>query len=264
MQFDEQANSYDKRTGLGNQTAQKIATSVNHLIQPYPNGMLLEIGAGTGEIGFFLQNLSLPYAGMDLSKSMLDIYRQRFQKPEKAPELIQTDGNSPWPFPKNSVSVFFSSRAMHQLDHQHVLNQLKYLSSTNASLLILGNVKRKTNASKDIMRKEMHKILNDAGLKEKSGQSNRRILFEAIEQQGGERLPTIIASRWKVSHAPIESIRSWNKVDGIAGQEINTRLKSEILESLTDKANTLFTDINTPLETEETYELNAIKLPYSE
>jgi hypothetical protein len=53
-------------------------------------------------------------------------------------------------------------------------------------------------------------------------------------------------------------------VDGIAGQEINTQLKSEILESLTDKANTLFTDINTPLETEETYELNAIKLPYSE
>ncbi len=264
MQFDEQADSYDKRTGLGNQTAQKIAKSISHLIQPYSNGLFLEIGAGTGEIGFFLQNLSLPYTGMDLSKAMLDIYRQRFQKSEKIPELIQANGDDPWPFPKNSVSVFFSSRAMHQLDHQHVLNQLKHLSNTKASLLILGNVKRKKDSSKAIMRKEMHKILNDVGLKEKSGQSNRRVLFEAIEQQGGEKLPTVIASRWKVSHAPIESIRSWNKVDGIAGQEINTQLKSQILEALTDKAQTLFTDINTPMETEETYELNAIKLPYSE
>jgi ubiquinone/menaquinone biosynthesis C-methylase UbiE len=263
MQFDDQADIYDKRTGLGKKTAQKIAASLDQMIKPYLKGQFLEIGAGTGEIGYFLQNLPIPYIGIDLSNGMLDIYRQRFQEQENSPQLIQMDGNTTWPLQNGSVSVFFSSRAMHQLDHDHVLEQLKNLSTPDYSLLILGNVKRKKQSTKTIMRKEMHSVLNSFGLKEKSGQSNRKLLFDALEQQGGEKLPSVTAARWLVSHAPIDSIESWKSVDGIAGQTIDKKLKNEILDSLILKAKEKFTDLNTPLETEETYELNAIKLPFN-
>ncbi|MCF6204147.1 MAG: methyltransferase domain-containing protein [Methylococcaceae bacterium] len=263
MQFDDQADIYDKRTGLGEKTAQKIAATVNQMIKPYLKGQFLEIGAGTGEIGYFLQDLPIPYIGIDLSNGMLEIYRQRFKEQKNRPRLIQMDGNAIWPLQNGSVSVFFSSRAMHQLDHEHVLNQLKKLAVPTSSLLILGNVKRSKISTKTIMRKEMHSLLNNFGLKEKSGQSNRNLLFDALEKQGGERLPSITASRWLVSHAPIDSIESWKNVDGIAGQAIDQKLKTKILDSLILRAKEKFTDLHLAMETEETYELNAIKLPYN-
>jgi ubiquinone/menaquinone biosynthesis C-methylase UbiE len=261
MQFNEQADIYDERTGLGEKTAQNIAVALKHMIEPYLTGQFLEIGAGTGEIGFFLQGLAIPYAGIDLSDGMLDVYRNRYQNIEDAPHLIQTDGNDSWPFDNKSVSVFFSSRAMHQLDQKNVLTQLQNLSDPKGAVLILGNVKRDKKSAKAIMRKEMHKILNELGLKEKSGQSNRNQLFEAIEKQGGERLKPVTASRWQVSHAPINSINSWKKVDGIAGQTVEPAIKQQILESLILKAQDEFPNINQTLETEESYELNAIRLP---
>ncbi len=262
MQFDQQADIYDKRTGLGEKTAQNIASALEQLTHAYLGGKLLEIGAGTGEIGYFLQNLNIPYVGIDLSGGMLDVYRQRYEQAANIPDLIQTDANNPWPLEDNSISVFFSSRAMHQLEQQNVLDQLTRLSTSSPSILVLGNVKRDNNSAKAVMRKEMHKVLNKFGLKEKSGQSNRQQLFEAIEKQGGERLPAVTASRWHVSHAPIDSINSWKKVDGIAGQTVEPTIKQQILESLILTAESKFSNINQALETEESYELNAIKLPY--
>lgn len=260
MQFDEQADIYDKRTGLGKNTAQNIAATLEQMISPFLTGQFLEIGAGTGEIGYFLQKLKTPYVGMDLSDGMLEIYRNRYAIAQEIPPLIQTNANQVWPFEDDSVSVFFSSRAMHQLDHENVLKQLERLAAPAGAILILGNVKRTKHSAKAMMRKEMHKVLNEFGLQEKSGQSNRNLLFETIEQQGGERLAPITASRWQVSHAPIDSINSWKSVDGIAGQAVDADIKTRILESVTLRARTLFTDLEQALEAEENYELNAIKL----
>jgi len=263
MQFNDQADIYDERTGLGAKTAQNIALALEQMIKPHLAGQFMEIGAGTGEIGFYLQDLPIPYVGIDLSNGMLDVYRKRFKDLKNVPNLIQTDGNKTWPLENNSVSVFFSSRAMHQLDQQNVLDQLQNLSSTQGAILILGNVKRDKNSAKAIMRKEMHKALNEFGLKEKSGQSNRNQLFETIEKLGGERFTPVTASRWHVSHSPIDSINSWKKVDGIAGQTVEPAIKQQILESLILTAENKFSNINQALETEESYQLNAIKLPYN-
>lgn len=263
MQFDNQADNYDQRTGLGEAAAKQIAAAVKSLIAPYLNGTLLEIGAGTGEIGYYLQDLDLPYAGIDLSSEMLRHFRGRFSTGEDLPRLIQMDGNEPWPLPEQSVSVFFSSRAMHQLDHQHVLGQLAKLATPAGALLILGNTQRNAKSSKAIMRNEMHKLLNAFGLSEKSGQSNRKQLFEALEQQGCQRLPTLVAARWQAQHAAIESIQSWASVEGIAGLTIDPALKTQVLELLQINAGKIFTDIHQVQETEEIYELNAIKLTFN-
>lgn len=263
MQFDAQADIYDERTGLGAKTAQNIATALGQMIQPYLTGQFLEIGAGTGEIGCCLQELGIPYAGMDLSAGMLDVYRQRYQLAEDVPELMQTDANQAWPFAPKSVSVFFSSRAMHQLDHDNVLKQLELLADPAGAILVLGNVKRSKTSVKAIMRKTMHKALNEFGLQEKSGQSNRNLLFSTLEQLGGIKLAPVTASRWQVSHTPMASIQSWQSVDGIAGQAVEPDVKTQILAAVTRQAQEKFTDLEQALEAEETYELNAIKLSYN-
>lgn len=259
MQFNDQADIYDERTGLGQKTAQNIALSLEQMIQPFLTGKFLEIGAGTGEIGFFLQDFVTPYVGIDLSSGMLDVYRKRFIE-QTMPDLIETDANTVWPLEDHSVSVFFSSRAMHQLNHEHVLNELKRLAAPEGAVLILGNVKRRNNSAKAMMRREMHQILSEYGLKEKSGQSNRKVLFTYLETLGGERLDTVVSSRWQVSHAPMDSIRSWQSVEGIAGQAVDEALKEKILARLMLKVQGKLIDLNQALETEEIYELNGIKL----
>ncbi|KJV05122.1 class I SAM-dependent methyltransferase [Methylocucumis oryzae] len=225
--FDTQADIYDQRVGLGAATAHAIANAIGQLIMPYQHGQFLEIGAGTGEIGFFLQQLPMRYTGIDLSDGMLAVYRARYADATQIPQLIQMDANLPWPLPAHSVSVFFSSRAMHQLDHTHVLSQLAELSAPTGAILILGNVKRAQNSAKAVMRKEMHKVLNKFGLTEKSGQTNRNQLFDALTQQGAERLAPVVAARWSVSHAPIDSIKSWESVDGIAGNAVDAATKTK-------------------------------------
>ncbi len=261
MQFDNQADIYDKRTGLGDAVAKQIAQSVADLCKPFAQGMLLEVGAGTGEIGYFLQNITDAYVGLDMSQGMLDVYRSRYENVLDRPELLLADGNQAWPLADHCVSVIFSSRAMHQLNHEHVLQQLKRVCKPNA-LLILGNVKRSKKAAKTIMRQQMHHILNDYGLQEKSGQSNRKILFEELEELGGERLSSITAASWSVNNAPIDSINSWKNVDGIAGLPVDEALKNQVLDKLQDKAQDFFNDLNQPVESKETYELNAISLKF--
>jgi hypothetical protein len=61
----------------------------------------------------------------------------------------------------------------------------------------------------------------------------------------------------------MDSITSWESVEGIAGQVIDPELKAQILKMLYMEAQSLFTDLHKALETEETYELNAIKLPFN-
>jgi ubiquinone/menaquinone biosynthesis C-methylase UbiE len=261
MQFDQQADTYDKRTGLGEKSAANIAGALKKMITPYSSGMFLEIGAGTGEIGFFLQSLGIPYVGIDLSSGMLDIYRKRFTRQNEIPALIQADANNPWPVENISVSVFFSSRAMHHLNREHVISELERVSVPHNAILILGHVNRSKSSVKTIMRREMHKILHEYGFQEKSGQSNRNNLFDLLQKKGGGMLDPVIVSRWRVSHAPIESIHAWKIVDGIAGNKMSKSIKNQILDRLEVRARTLFYDLNRPQEAEERYELNAIKLP---
>ncbi len=260
MQFDSQSEIYDQRTGLGVNTAQKVAQAIHKIAEELSEkGLILEIGAGTGEIGAELFPLTPQYIGFDLSKGMLKMYQNRLDDPGRPP-LVQADGNQPWPFKEASVSVFFSSRAIHQLDRQHVLNQLNRLANRDQALLILGNVKRSGDAVKTVVRKQMHQILNLYGIQEKSGQSNRKALFSAIKQQGGVAIPAITVNRWQVSHAPIDSIKSWQKVDGLAGRDIDPAMKNKILETLETQLQTLYPNLHTPIASEESYELNAIKL----
>lgn len=257
MQFDTQAKIYDERTGLGEQTAKKVAEAITQYIPSHSQGHLLEIGAGTGEIGYFLQQLPIPYLGFDLSKGMLDQYIQRSSNPL----LIQCDGNQTWPFQKHSISIFFSSRAIHQLHHDHVLAQLKYLANQRSSLFILGYVKRQKDSVKATMRREMHKLLNQHGLKEKSGQSSRNELFLKIEQAGGKALPTMTVSQWQVNHAPIDSINSWLKVDGIAGRDVDKDLKKDILGQLKKSVASQYCDLEKSYPAQESYQLSIIQLP---
>ena len=75
--FDAQAADFDRRAGLPAGAARRIAAAVMELA-PAGRGVLLDLGAGTGQIGEHLSRgaRGTGYVGLDLSGPMLDVFRR--------------------------------------------------------------------------------------------------------------------------------------------------------------------------------------------
>ena len=119
--FDEQAESFDQRAGLPAGVADSIVREFLLLAQVGPGDVVLEVGAGTGQIGMALCQHPLHYVGFDVSVAMLDLFRRRCSGNTRPVSLIEADGNSPWPAGDGSVRAVFSSRTVHLLDAGHVV-----------------------------------------------------------------------------------------------------------------------------------------------
>ena len=86
-----------------------------------PGDLLLEIGAGTGEIGFEIARLHGRYVGLDLSLPMLRVFRGH-QVGLSAPlALIVGDADRTWPITDQSVQAIFGSRSLHLLSLDRVV-----------------------------------------------------------------------------------------------------------------------------------------------
>ena len=95
--FDEQAPRYDARVGLPESVSAAVARAVVERANVGADDLVLELGAGTGEIGVCLDRLPIRYVGLDASAAMLDLFRAKASP--AAPSLIVADCDRPWPLP---------------------------------------------------------------------------------------------------------------------------------------------------------------------
>ncbi|MEM7761176.1 MAG: class I SAM-dependent methyltransferase, partial [Cyanobacteria bacterium P01_A01_bin.40] len=70
MTFDDQAKTFETRTGLSESTCQAIVKTALELAEIKPNSQVVEVGAGTGQIGQWFASKSVQYLGFDLSEGM--------------------------------------------------------------------------------------------------------------------------------------------------------------------------------------------------
>ncbi len=75
--FDEQAPRYDARVGLPESVAAAVASEIVACAGLRTDDLVLELGAGTGEIGTHLARLPVRYVGIDNSAPMLQIFRAK-------------------------------------------------------------------------------------------------------------------------------------------------------------------------------------------
>ncbi|HEY9705465.1 MAG TPA: class I SAM-dependent methyltransferase, partial [Allocoleopsis sp.] len=124
--FDQQASSFDKRAGLDETTCQEIVKTVMNLSKIKPNDILVEIGAGTGQIGQWFIQESLQYIGFDLSAKMLAQFQARLSSDQLNHhnwQLFQSDADQTWSIEDNTAKVIFSSRTIHRLNLEHIVNE---------------------------------------------------------------------------------------------------------------------------------------------
>ena len=259
VSYDEQAGTFDARAGLSDSIAKEIASSVLRIGLGAGGGDVLDIGAGTGEIGRWLCSPDRGYVGLDSSAAMLDEFRARLAGTTRA-SLVCSDANSAWPVPSASVALVFGSRVFHLLEVDHVAAETFRVASADGAVLLMGRVKRRKDSVRNRMRARMRELLVDGGERPRDSEGKRSALVERCIELGAERIERIEAARWPARHRPIESIDSWRGKDSMGGIVPPGRTKAEVLDELTRWAESEFGDIQREIETQESYMIEGIRI----
>jgi len=256
--FDDQAGGFDARAGLSPQISAQIAEAVLQYGDCREQDQVVEIGAGTGEIGQYLCRPGLRYIGIDNSEPMLAEFRLRLQDSARA-HLVCADANAPWPVEEASTRLIFGSRVFHLLESDHVLNEMQRAGLAAGVTLVIGRVKRPKESPKAMMREKMRSLLAEYGQVPRQTEQRRRLLLERAAERGGSVLGQIEAASWQAEHRPIQSIVGWEGKDSMGGIVPPAAVKKKILAQLREWGSQAFGDLEAPVRTQESYLLEGIR-----
>ncbi|MBC6418145.1 MAG: class I SAM-dependent methyltransferase [Prochloron sp. SP5CPC1] len=258
--FDEQANSYDQRVGLPEPDCQQIVQAILALTEAQLGDLVVEVGAGTGQIGQWFAPSPVQYLGFDLSQNMLNVFRQRLNSKGKTMTLVRADGNQRWPVASATAGVIFSSRAIHLLNLEHVVEELFRVAQPARAALIIGRIQRQRESVKARMQQEMQRLLRQRGFQGRQGEQNQRQLLELCCQRGAKLIAPVVVARWTVVSTPELSIKSWEQTQGLGGTSMPLGIKQEILEELRIWGKGTFGGLEQQVESEEAYVLQGAYL----
>src|SRR2546429_2176449 len=108
--FDRQASSFDRHAGLPMAAQHAVADALVRMAALGPADLVVEIGAGTGQIGRALCAMPVRYLGVDLSSPMLARFADWSRRHGCAAALAVADANRWWPLRDGSAKAIFGSR----------------------------------------------------------------------------------------------------------------------------------------------------------
>jgi ubiquinone/menaquinone biosynthesis C-methylase UbiE len=217
--------------------------------------------AGTGQIGQWFAQTPIQYIGFDLSQAMLDEFRQRLDSNVNNLTLLVADGNQPWPIADASVRVIFSSRTLHLLEPNRVVEEVFRVARPDGAVLIIGRIQRPKESVKAQMKQTLHRLLAQRGFSAREGGKNQHKLIELLCQRGAEAIAPAVISRWTQSSTPAQSLDSWQQKPGLGGIDLPAEIKQEILEELQNWAQGTFGGLCVQVESEAAYVLQGVRLP---
>jgi ubiquinone/menaquinone biosynthesis C-methylase UbiE len=257
--FDNQAETYDQRAGLSKAVCRAIVQAVLGLAEPEPGDLLAEMGAGTGMIGRGFAQSGLCYVGIDWSRGMLTRFRRRLV-PNRPAWLVLADGNCPWPLADGSTRAIFSSRALHWLASEHVVDETLRVAHPDHAILLTGRVQRDRDSPPAQMQREMQRQLRQHGLQPRQGARYERQLIDAYRHRGATAIEPVTVAQWSVPRAPRLSIASWRSKPGLGGLDLPGSVKTEILNHLCQWAEKALGGLDTDVACDESYVIQGVRL----
>ena len=258
--FDEQAASFDQRAGLPASVSDSIAREFLLLAQAGPGDVVLEVGAGTGQIGVVLCQHPLHYVGFDASAAMLDVFRRRCSGNARPVSLIEADGNNPWPAGDGSVRAVFSSRTVHLLDAGHVVVEFFRIASPTGATLVLGRLQREKQSLRARIRREMRDRLRQLGYGSDEGHQKEREVMDACVRRGASPIAQRVVATWPVQCSAAQVLASWREKRSLAGLDVPADVKETVLSQLVVWATNAFGSLEATQSAEETYVLEGVRL----
>jgi ubiquinone/menaquinone biosynthesis C-methylase UbiE len=258
--FDEQAGSFDQRAGLPVSVCDSIAKELVQFAQLAPGDLVLEVGVGTGQIGFALSQLPLCYVGFDASAAMLDVFKRRRRESGRPVSLIVSDGNNRWPADDGSAKAVFSSRAVHLLHVEHVVEEVFRVASPIGATLALGRLQREKESLRARLRQEMRERLRQLGYASHEGQQKEREILDVCVRRGATPLERRVVATWPVQHSSAHVLASWREKSGLAGLDLAAEVKETVLSQLAVWAKDAFGSLEAVQSAEEKYVVEGVRL----
>lgn len=261
VSFDGQAADFDQRAGLPAGIARSVAAALAELV-PAGAGLILDLGAGTGQIGEPLTRLREPrgrsgYLGMDVSGPMLAVFRRKLTA---GGTLLQADASVPWPLADGTVKLMFSSRAAHLLPPDLLIDETLRVASPEGALAVFGGVRSEPDSLRAVLRRQMRRLLAEHGVEARRAGDSQGSLAGALAERGGEILPPITAASWTVVHRAEDSLAAWRAKEGLGGRAVSQEIQDSVLRRLEEWILERYDSLDVARDATERYELVAVRL----
>lgn len=256
VSFDGQAADFDLRAGLPAGVARRVAVALAELA-PAGSGVILDVGAGTGQIGEPLAGISgARYLGMDVSGPMLAVFRRKLD----AGALVQADAGAPWPVADGKVALVFLSRAAHLLPPAVLVEEAVRVASPEGALVVFGGVRSEPDSLRAVLRREMRRLLAEHGVEARRAADAQDRLAGALAERGGEVLPVQTAASWTVVHRAGDALTAWRAKSGLGGRAVTPEVQDSVLRRLEDWIRERYGSLDVERDATERYELVAVRL----
>jgi SAM-dependent methyltransferase len=258
--FDAQARTFELRAGLPPAVRAEIARALVELCRLDARRGVLDIGAGTGDIGLELAALGVRYLGLDQSEGMLDVFRARARAAGVSPTLVIADARQAWPVPAGETCLVFGSRSLHWLDPRHVAAQAVRAACPAGARLLVGRVLREETSPKQRARRAMRDLVARRGFDTRSGMRGAAALISECTARGAVPFPPREVATWTVRSSIRASIDAWRAKPGLAGAAIPEEAKSAILDDVVRFTSEAFGNIDDAVVSTERYVLEGATL----
>jgi len=230
--FDAEAETFDARAGLPQGAVEAVAAAVASFLPGGRAGALLDLGAGTGEIGERLSERCPTYVGLDVSRPMLDVFSRRIPGGRRTrPLLVEADAARHWPLRERSFDVVFSSRAFHRLPLGHAVGEALRACAPGGAFL-LGGIRRDPGSARGALRRRLHEEMRKRGLSPRDAEADARRALDAAVRRGGRLLESITVARWRSPRSADETLELWRSRSSLAGVELPRAARAKILGEL--------------------------------
>lgn len=254
--FDAQASDFDLRAGLPGH----VAVAVGEAVAAHAPGCgtVLEVGAGTGQLGVEICRRVDHYIALDESSEMLARLRRRLGDAGLPGHIVQGDARTPWPVRAGTLRVVFGSRFWHWLDPDAAIAQVRRLLHPGGCALLVGRVARDPLSHKEQVRSRLLGELGRRGLVPPAGERGRRLLSRAVEA-GGMPVARVRVASWTRTSSPRDSLDAWRTKRHLAGMPVPASIRDSVLDDLERWTRDQFGNIDTALPVQETYILEGAR-----
>jgi SAM-dependent methyltransferase len=267
MGFDTQAGTFEDYAGLEPAVGGDVARAVLEVGRVASNDLLLEVGAGTGTVGRHLAALPCLYVGLDLSRPMLEMFRQKLGDSSGPALLLQADAERPWPVGDQAAAVVYASRVVHLLEAESFVREVLRVVRPGGCLL-LGKVTRDSDSVRSRLQRQKRTLLAEHGIQTRAGEQAITHILDACHARGALPLAARTVARWTRTTTVRDVLDGWEAKpllsNSARAERWDAGLRATLVNALADWARHEFGDLDRRMEYMEQYTLQGVQLPSAE